>query len=279
MGRRNRRVRSLRDNINKALIDKYHNGEIKTSKTLEAYKNYCLNFSRYVKHNTDKVRTIDNARSYVDDYLRYIQNKGYSASYVRTAASALAKLYGCSSTDFNIVYEKRISANFTRSREPAQRDYHFNPIKHADMIRFQKLCGLRRNELAHLKSSDLKVDGDKLYLELDGRYCKHGRARTVEVASENQDDIDFFKEYIQKLDGRQRIHDAFDVHHYRSVYAEKLYAMKERDLNMLSSKDKYFCRGEKKGYVYDRQALAEVSRSLGHNRLEVAVCNYFYNKK
>lgn len=38
----------------------------------------------------------------------------------------------------------------------------------------------------------------------------------------------------------------------------------------------YFCRGDKKGMVYDRKALLEASKALGHNRFGIVPTNYLY---
>ena len=38
----------------------------------------------------------------------------------------------------------------------------------------------------------------------------------------------------------------------------------------------YFCRCDKKGTVYDRKALLEASKALGHNRFGIVPTNYLY---
>ena len=38
----------------------------------------------------------------------------------------------------------------------------------------------------------------------------------------------------------------------------------------------FFCRGDLKGKVYDRRALFEASRALGHNREDVVAEHYLY---
>ncbi|WP_172807850.1 hypothetical protein [Christensenella intestinihominis] len=48
----------------------------------------------------------------------------------------------------------------------------------------------------------------------------------------------------------------------------------ERPMDGLDRKEKYYCRRDKKGIVYDRQAMLYVSRQLGHNRVSVIAGNY-----
>lgn len=269
---------NLTKNMTSHLIKQYKKGDIKASRTLQLYKSEARKYCEYLRNEGVKTRSIKESRYFVEDYIRDLQNKGYSPSTVRTAASALAKVYSCKSTDFDVEYEKRVTSQFTKSRKPAMRDMFFDAEKNKDLIRFQSMCGLRRNELAHLKAEDLVEKNGKLYLELDGRYCKHGLARTVEIVAETRDDVEFFKNHISKYDGNQRIHGAFDAHHYRSVYAERLYSLKSRDIATLDRHEKYVCRGCNFGKVYDKEALYEVSKSLGHRRHDVVVNYYFYPK-
>ena len=47
-------------------------------------------------------------------------------------------------------------------------------------------------------------------------------------------------------------------------------------MNVLSDKEKYYCRKDKTGCVYDRQAMLITSKNLGHNRINVIASNYLY---
>ena len=60
-------------------------------------------------------------------------------------------------------------------------------------------------------------------------------------------------------------------------YAAARYAELARDPHTLPPNERYLCRGSRRGEVYDRAALAQVSQDLGHNRLEVVVTNYLGN--
>lgn len=291
MGKRNRNRNSknfnLRTNLKNAINSRVdfdgnkNNGDILTSQTMKSYRKECCRFSDYVKSIDASVRSLEDARQYIEPYLRQKQSEGYSASSVRTYASALAKAYNCKSTDFDIRYDKRDSSSFTKSRYVAERDIHFSEKNNADLIRFQSLVGLRRNELAHLRYDNLDKNGDVYKLELDGRYCKHGKSRTVEITAYNQSDKDFVDRFMKGFcsnKGKNHIHNAFDCHHYRAVYASNLYDKYARDTNYLDNSEVYYCRGERKGDNYDKQALSYVSENLGHNRCEVVVRNYFYTR-
>ena len=44
-------------------------------------------------------------------------------------------------------------------------------------------------------------------------------------------------------------------------------------------KEKYFMRADRKGDVYDREAMEKVSKQLGHNRIDVIAGHYLYTPK
>ena len=79
-----------------------------------------------------------------------------------------------------------------------------------------------------------------------------------------------------------------DTHSYRADYAKSLYNMLARPIDKIPfdsvnkgtgrkyQSEVYVCRGEKKGVKYDRRAMLQVSRALGHNRVSVIASNYLY---
>ena len=67
---------------------------------------------------------------------------------------------------------------------------------------------------------------------------------------------------------------AADIHGYRREYATAYYKAIARPVDTLKQQEKYICRKDKRGIVYDRRAMLEVSRSLGHNRVDVIAGHY-----
>ena len=65
-----------------------------------------------------------------------------------------------------------------------------------------------------------------------------------------------------------------DVHSYRSEYAVAIYNQYARPLDELERKEKYYCRAELKGVVYDREAMLMASKALGHNRISIIAEHY-----
>lgn len=63
------------------------------------------------------------------------------------------------------------------------------------------------------------------------------------------------------------------IHEWRAAYARTLYAGLARAVADIPPKERYICRAERAGIVYDKKAMAVVSHMLGHARLDV-VTNY-----
>ena len=68
--------------------------------TYENYLAKACRFVKWVKAEHNDVRTLEQARVHVDAYLKHHINNGYSPYTQKAIASALAKLYGCSTKDF-----------------------------------------------------------------------------------------------------------------------------------------------------------------------------------
>lgn len=66
-----------------------------------------------------------------------------------------------------------------------------------------------------------------------------------------------------------RVPSHMDVHGYRREYAQALYNSLARPVDKIPKRDKYICRGDKKGVIYDKKAMLCVSRQLGHNRISI----------
>lgn len=50
-----------------------------------------------------------------------------------------------------------------------------------------------------------------------------------------------------------------------------------RPIESLERAEKYICRKDKAGIVYDRRAMKIVSKQLGHNRISVIASDYLHN--
>lgn len=263
------------------------NGIYSTS-TARTYNKMCQEFADFVIQKNGSVRiSIDDSRQYAEEYLQENLNNGKSVYTVKSQRSALAKLYGCEGNELCELPD-RSRTDITRSRNrtvispktgkeiknPSTRAGRFSEKKHQEIVDFCRSSGLRRHELETLTGDQLRIKSDgSAVLDLHGTQCKGGRPRTVPLIGNVESAIT-----LCVAAGNEKVFptvpSAMDVHHYRSQYATALYHQLERPIDSLERSEQYICRGDLKGVIYDREAMANVSNALGHNRINVIAEHY-----
>lgn len=64
---------------------------------------------------------------------------------------------------------------------------------------------------------------------------------------------------------------------YRADYASAWYKRLARPAAFIPPADRYVCRRDRAGVVYDKAAMLQVSRMLGHNRISVIAGHYLHD--
>ena len=266
--------------------------------TAKAYSKHCLYFVEWAKQNDGireklghKPRTLEEVRPFVSDWIREREQKGLSAYTLKLEVSALSKLYG---EPLNIQTKGTRRADITRSRGAAERDKHFSETANGELINFCRCVGCRRSELAKMKAEDFRI------LE-DGRpgiwiRGKGGRERIAPIIG-TPDEVTRALAFLNGLNGKNRVHSGADIHRFRADYAKRVYKLYERPLESLkgrtidytaitgkAGKDGkpikksalYICRGDQEGTAFDRAAMLQASKALGHNRESVVGEHYLY---
>ena len=100
-------------------------------KTFKNYLDSCSHFVKYCKAHYH-CKTLEDCKPYINQYLQDYK-KGESAWTIKAVSSALAKLYGISSKDFDKT-PARHRADIKRSRGKAKQDKHFSERKNADLM-------------------------------------------------------------------------------------------------------------------------------------------------
>lgn len=237
--------------------------------TYRAYLRHGCQFVKWAKQ-THRCRTLESARGYVDEYIQSRIDDGKSPYTQKLDASALAKLYDCSTMDF-IKTEKRERKNIVRSRGEKGMDKHFSIANNHVFIDFCRGTGLRRHEIKGLSRDNLVYDKetDTYYLQIVG---KGGRYRESPVLLQKAIDL------ILKTEGpifrAKEIPKKADIHAYRSEYCTEIYNMHARPLAEIPRNEQYRCRGELKGVIYDKKAMMIASEALGHSRINVIAGHY-----
>lgn len=202
--------------------------------------------------------------------------EAYSAYTQKLVLSALCKLYSEYPTegrpfDLPDQQQARHRANITRSRKHVERDQHFSEERNTDIVTFCRCTGLRRAELQQIRGIDL--DGSSLMVY---RGTKGGRVRIVPVCGSVEE-----METVKRLAaaaGNSKIFpsvsSAMDVHHYRAIYCQRVYDSYARPVDQIPPRDRYYCRCDQRGIIYDKRAMLQASKCLGHNRISVIAGHY-----
>ena len=196
--------------------------------------------------------------------------KDLSAYTQKLSASALCKLYGESLEELGITTQRAARSEITRSRGTAKRDSHFSEEKNADFVEFCRSTGLRRSEITKLRGNQI--------IERDGRYyiCiigKGGRYREAPVCG----NVELVIGKMQTAGTGKvwaKVPVNADIHSYRADYATRVYFKYARPIEEIPRKERYICRKDKAGIVYDKIAMLEASKALGHNRISVVGEHY-----
>lgn len=247
--------------------------------TYRTYLQQCCQFVKWCKQQarqdgSRQPRTLENCREYIGRYMEHME--AYSAYTQKLVLSALCKLYSEYPTEgrpFGLPDQQpaRHRADITRSRNAAERDLHFSEKNNADIVTFCRCTGLRRAELQQIRGIDL--DGSSLMVY---RGTKGGRVRIVPIVG-SADEIAAVQQMAAAAGNNKifpHVSSAMDVHHYRSVYCQRIYSSYARPLEQIPSQDRYYCRCDQRGVVYDKKAMLQASRALGHNRISVIAGHY-----
>lgn len=213
-------------------------GKIYSWETYRSYMKHACYFADFVKQQPapedlgHKCRTLEEARRYIEPFLQNGIDRRLSAYTLQLQAAALAKLYGCHITDFDVDLPKRSRANLKRSRSEKIRDKNFNEDLHKDLVTFCKCTGLRRAELEQIRGEDLREVDGKYYLEVT-RGTKGGRPRTSPIVG-SEDEIQAVVAQLRAA-GSKKVYETVstnaDIHGYRAEYASYIYNAQKRDLS------------------------------------------------
>ena len=248
----------------------FTDGVIHAYETRTNYQKIVMRFAQWCREEY-AIRSMECLQERADElaslYLTQRIAAGYSAWTLQTERSALRMFFENRLLASEVELPKRRRENITRSRLPAVRDKHFQPKNWEHLVKFVQACGLRREELRDLRVGDICFTHDG-QLVVCVRNGKGGKARDVPVFPGREQDV------LAVTAGRADdehvfscLPSAMDIHDYRRRFAQELYEYHaQRPLppahGRLSTED------------IDRAACEQVTRALGHNRLDVIYTNY-----
>lgn len=250
--------------------------KIYSKATFKTYKQQFKHFADWLEQAHPEAKTLEDARAFVDEYLKHLIELERSAYSISTAKAAIAKIMGVEATQF-IATPPRLRADIKRSRGEAVRDKHISDKKEEELARFTSATGLRRKEMTMIKSDDLFFENGQAYLNIT-RGTKGGKPRVAKIVGKTEEETKEIVEWIQSKDGRlfNKLSSNYDNHYYRATYANRLYNQLKRDTDKIPFEQRYIMRKDRAGEVYDKQAMLLVSKALGHNRISVIAQSYLY---
>lgn len=233
------------------------------------YKSYLKQGCQFAKWAKDEhgVKNLADARQYVNEYLK---SRSHLSAYTQKLdASALAKIYNCTTKDF-IQTKERHRADITRSRGEKVRDAHFSEQKNKAFVDFCKSTGLRRSEITELRGEQLIEKDGKYYIGVTG---KGGRYREAPITYKVNEVVSRMQEAKHERVWN-RVPSGADIHGYRSMYATNMYNSYARQKHDIPKRDRYCCRKDLKGTWYDKKAMKVVTEALGHSRISIIAEHY-----
>jgi hypothetical protein len=247
---------------------------IYSKSTFDTYLDIGVHFAKYAEENYGCL-WLDDTQPYVSNYLTQRMLDGISPWTLHRDASALAKLFRCTSADFGVKLPPRRRRDVSRYHNVTEQMEQFE-AEHPLLAQSCKESGVRAHELRNLLSAeDVYVDA-KGNIRVFVRQGKGGRPREIYALG----DAMLRLAQQAQAEGRKYICRTIPphapIHALRRIFAQNTYAKFARPVHQIPKKDRYVCRGDMKGIVLDKRAMRSVSKALGHNRLGV-VTHYLRN--
>ena len=249
----------------KAKLEGSIKNKIFSFSTYQTYSKHIGYFVDYLKKHHPEITTLDKARAFVPEWLKYQESRGLSAWTIQTEAKALGKLFGITPEDDDY-YEppQRHRVDAKRSRGPAKRDIHFSEANNYDFVSFCRCTGLRRSEVEAAHASDLTTKKELVneiaYLKTQPMNIKNYNRLTVLEETELFD-VEYYIHVRSGKGGRERyapivgeeaqkvvsriksipkdkkifeyVPSGADIHGYRAEYTTKMYKDNARPIDKI----------------------------------------------
>lgn len=249
----------------------FTDGKIHSYETRHNYQQIVMRFLDWCReiHEIHDLAIMDaHADELTSLYLAERVEKGYSAWTLQTERSALRLFFQDRTLTTSVVLPQRKRENIVRSRHAVVRDQHFQPENWQPLIHFCLACGLRRAELRDLLAGQVYVRNSDQQLIVLVTKGKGGKRREVPVFPGREQDV---LALVKDRDPGEHVFDHLpgnaDIHKYRRQFAQELY-------EILSGHPLPPPEGRLHSSELDQDVALQVSRCLGHNRLDIMFAHY-----
>ncbi len=249
----------------------FSDGKIHAFESRNNYQKIVMRFIDWVRnqhHIRDLARIDEQADELASLYLVERIEQEYSAWTLSTERSALRLFFQDRTLTDSIDLPKRRREDIKRSRQPAKRDRHINLDNWRHVVDFCLACGLRREELRDLYVHEVYHRKQDRQLVVFVRHGKGGKDREVPVFPGREQAV--LSQVTDRHPGEHvfaKLSSLLDIHSYRRRFAQDLYEhLTGRPLPPLE--------GRLQSADLDRDAALQVSRCLGHNRIDIIFGHY-----
>ena len=249
----------------------YSTEHIHSHGTRRAYQQHVLHFLNWCRdqYSLTHLAQVDaRANELASQYLteRILEEK--SAYTLHTERSALRLFFTQRTLAQDVTLPRRQRESITQSRRPAKRDRDFQQNNWRREIQFLESCGLRKSEALDLRVHEVHSLADGR-VSIFVRQGKGGKTRQVPVLQGCERSV------LVCVQGREdqqervfsRLPDRIKCQARRRSYAQHLY-------QQLSGLPLPVSKGRLIAHSYDKEAVLQVSKALGHNRISVVHRHY-----
>lgn len=291
--------------------EKYDNkvDGIHSYNTLQTYRTEALKFADYIRENHPEIKQLkDISKEHAKEY--FDKNKDQSNYSLSTKMAAINKVYDLDLNKKELDIDNRDYTKISRSRSEREHDKKYNPDNYKGQIQVAQSFGLRRSSVHSENAETYPVGKNSFFIDSKTGdlkttvISKGGKYNEVRCLPSKQEEmLEYLKEQGVDIKTREstnfknhkeldsavneykgsykyedRLFDNYtkniDNHAYRREYAQNLYReLEEEYLKNNPGGEKYYTR-KGDGRSYYKEVLEEVSRQLGHNRINVVVQNY-----
>ena len=279
-----------------------HGDRIYSHSTMRNYLRESLKFVNFVREHYPETRTLEQARSHVDDYLTHIIDNEWKPASIALAAASLGKVYREPVTNFRD-RPAVTRASITRSRGLDNTAGRINREVREKLEAVTRTFILRRCDLRNLRPEWMHQDSNGTYfLEIPAGISKGGRPRSIVAyapnTAEGRERLERAVKIIENtLPGNKvfpHIHSHYYPHSDRAAGCRERYEAYVREVlaqnngeiprfDRYTMRNSYDADGESDGLggtVLSRSALKRCGAELGHgeNRESLVAGHYLYNR-
>lgn len=263
------------------------NNYLRSIGSIEVMRAASKPFIEYCRENNIK-KFEKVTREDLKKYLQFRNEKGYSAHTLSRDLHFCNKIFSQNIEKKEIGLPSRHTSKLTKGRSGMPQNRPGLALKCRDQLDVIRATGMRRSSVTRFTKADIVYKNNEpiqIYLSEKGGKSRYAfilpehRERLKEILNKAPDTGPVFREYDRHCNG----------HYYRSQYAKELIKLlqdqKERGIafyngeiepqGKLSKHDRERYPDGFRGY--DKDVCCEISKNLGHNRLDI-LNNYLYSK-